>query len=70
MRLTRIGQQLGEHVGKADHLGDHGEIWRMIEPDIEFSDPATADTDFETVRLLATRLDVVDDSIEPMFHIL
>ncbi len=67
--LAGIEQHLRKHVGEADHLRDHGKIDSMVEPDIELPDTAAADTDFQTVWFLAARLDIIDDGMQPVFHI-
>ena len=64
-----VGEQLWQHVHEAYHLGDQCEIGYLVEADVEFPDALTTDADLETVRFFATRLNVVDDGIESLFHI-
>ena len=64
-----ICQQLRQNVCEAYHLRDQREVGYLVESDVEFSDATATHADFQTVGFLSTGLDVVDDGVQPLFHL-
>jgi hypothetical protein len=64
-----VEQQFWQNVGETDEFRDQGKVWHLKESDVELPHATMAYTDLQTMWLSATRLEVVDDCAQSVFHV-